>query len=261
VCESLSTAFTINTIISQFHRNGTTKRSSRISKESYKVSSQCLLISAETNNDRYRGFIEVKVGEGEKQKTFDVHESLIASRSLFFKKAMSGSWKESKDRIVNLPEEDPEIFKIYVHHLYTGSVAVIPEPLPAITGRHAKWIICRLYVLAEKIQDVKAKNSAIEALLAECREKQLNGKNKYPGSSSVSTIYSGTLPGSMARKVLVDLYSCKTTSKWITKSPQWSDEFLRDLLVKIMDKRAGDGDLTGIDVNDYLEPEENKTGA
>lgn len=255
MCESLSTAFTINTIINQFHRNGNTERSSRISKESYKVGSQCLLVSAETNNDRYRGFIEVKVGEGEKQETFDVHEALITPRSLFFKKAMSGSWKESEDRIVNLPEEDPEIFKIYVHHLYTGSVAVIPEPLPAVTGRPVKWIICRLYVLAEKLQDVKAKNSAIEALLAECREKY-----KYPGQSSVSTIYNGTLPGSMARKVLVDLYSCKTTSKWITKS-QWSDEFLRDLLVKILDKRAGDGDLSGINVNDYLEPEENKTGA
>jgi hypothetical protein len=204
----------------------------------------------------------VKVGEGENQETFDVHESLITSHSLFFKKAMSGSWKESEDRVIKLPEDDPEIFNVYVHHLYTGSVAVIPEPLPAdYAGAPTRKIICLLYVLAEKLQDIKAKNSAIEALLADCRVKQPNGKYYFPGSHNVDIIYSGTLPGSMARKFLVDIYTHKATGKWITKHPELPDEFLKDLLVKVLDQRVtGDVELTGINATDYLEPAENNTG-
>lgn len=53
---------------------------------------------------------------------------LLVARSDFFKKALSGEWKEATERVVNLPEEKPWIFAIYTHVLYTGTVATKPAP-------------------------------------------------------------------------------------------------------------------------------------
>lgn len=54
----------------------------------------------------------------------------------------------------------------------------------------------------------------------------------------------------------MDIYSHRATSKWITKHPEWPEEFLKDVLVKVLDTRAaGDKDLTTLNTTDYLEPE------
>ncbi|KAF2024703.1 hypothetical protein EK21DRAFT_117548 [Setomelanomma holmii] len=58
----------------------------------------------------YKGFIQVSVSTAAHQQTFDVHESLITTRSPFFKKAMTGNWKEAQERVVKLPDDEPVIF-------------------------------------------------------------------------------------------------------------------------------------------------------
>lgn len=62
------------------------------------------------------------VGQGDAQEKFAVHEALITSRSLFFRNAMQGDWKEAREHVVNLVEEDPEIFSLYLQGLYAGHV-------------------------------------------------------------------------------------------------------------------------------------------
>ncbi|KAK8192061.1 hypothetical protein BKA81DRAFT_285583, partial [Phyllosticta paracitricarpa] len=57
--------------------------------------------------------IRIPVGGGDNPKVFQVHEVLLRSSSSFFEKALGGDWKESKEKMVPLPDEDVEIFSIY----------------------------------------------------------------------------------------------------------------------------------------------------
>jgi hypothetical protein len=47
----------------------------------------------------------------------------VYSRSKASSKALSGGWKQSQERLVNLPEG----FRLYVHYLYSGNLAVTEE--------------------------------------------------------------------------------------------------------------------------------------
>lgn len=48
------------------------------------------------------------------------HKDLIVSRSDFFTRALNGKWKEGNDNVVKLPEDEPEIFWLYIQLLYSG---------------------------------------------------------------------------------------------------------------------------------------------
>ena len=53
-------------------------------------------------------------------KQFTVYESLISSNSAFFANALGRDWKEARERVVPLPENEPEVFRLYLTYLYVG---------------------------------------------------------------------------------------------------------------------------------------------
>jgi hypothetical protein len=73
--------------------------------------------------------LTVVVGEGDGKREFVVHEELICESSDFFRGAMSGEWKEAGDRVVSLPDDDPDVFALYLQAIYV-------RVLPAILTRH-----------------------------------------------------------------------------------------------------------------------------
>ncbi|KAF2470311.1 uncharacterized protein BDR25DRAFT_171249, partial [Lindgomyces ingoldianus] len=104
--------------------------------------------------------IAVLVGQGDDQRSFDVHESLITSRSRFFCNAMNGKWKEAEERTVALLEDDPIVFELYLQCLYAGH-ANLDEDIE-IGDQYVLW--GRLFVLAEKLRDLESKNIIVDAL-------------------------------------------------------------------------------------------------
>jgi hypothetical protein len=123
---------------------------------------------------------------------------------------MSGNWAEKEQRLVKLPEDDPEIFAIYFNLVYTNRTATI---LSAVSPRERKEIgaefdlLAKLYVLAEKLQDKNAKNTIVKALKATSLESDSAGNSYLPGWKTILIIYAGTTSGSLARESLVGLYA------------------------------------------------------
>jgi hypothetical protein len=162
-----------------------------------------------TTANRYNGIVGIDVGAGDKRTIFRVHMALLTARSDFFKKALNGKWMEAEEKIVRLPEDDPTVYATYVHHLYTGELVVQPDeqkPVKELLSEQHR-MLCSVYVLAEKILDIETKNAVFHAMLEMRYTKQSNGKICGPSCDGVNVIYKGTVVGSPARRLMVDLYS------------------------------------------------------
>lgn len=59
---------------------------------------------------------------------FVVHDDLIRAKAPFSEAAMSRDWKEAKEKLFKLPEETPEIFRIYIHWIYSGLIVCLSLP-------------------------------------------------------------------------------------------------------------------------------------
>lgn len=169
---------------------------------------------------------------------------MITSRSPFFKKAISGEWQESADRHVKLPEDEPAIFKIYLHFLYTGELALLPVGFE-VSEEHTK--LAKLYVLAEKLQDGEAKRTVLQTFLLSSRVGGLFSKPYALGPELVHIVYEGTPQGSPMRRLIVDLYTYRAEKTWITKHAEeweWPADFYKELALNLLDKRTACGDPT-----------------
>ncbi|KAI9733916.1 MAG: hypothetical protein M1834_002571 [Cirrosporium novae-zelandiae] len=64
---------------------------------------------------------------GEEQKKMTAHQSLLYRKSGFFAAALSGNFRESKEDLIKLPEDDPELIKLLLHWMYTGKILPIDK--------------------------------------------------------------------------------------------------------------------------------------
>lgn len=66
--------------------------------------------------------IEIKVGE--EPESLYVHDSLFTSHSRLFERIINGDWKESEERVIELPKDDSRTVVSYVHFLYTHELSL-----------------------------------------------------------------------------------------------------------------------------------------
>ncbi|KAI9658960.1 MAG: hypothetical protein M1821_001920 [Bathelium mastoideum] len=109
-------------------------------------------------------FVTINVGpseevEKEKRSSFFVYEKHLTHHSTFFRKALSGPWTESISRVIELPEDEPKVFQLFVQWLYTEDYAHYSD-CAAPKEYHYK-----LYVFADKLQVPALKNCVIDNLI------------------------------------------------------------------------------------------------
>ncbi|KAL8727947.1 MAG: hypothetical protein Q9166_005712 [cf. Caloplaca sp. 2 TL-2023] len=75
----------------------------------------------------YDSIVGVLVGQ--ENERFQLHKALLC-RYPFFQAAFEGDFRESEG-LLRLPEQDPAIFRIFVHWLYTGQIHGYYYPLTA----------------------------------------------------------------------------------------------------------------------------------
>ncbi|KAJ5685375.1 hypothetical protein N7536_007994 [Penicillium majusculum] len=182
----------------------------------------------------------VKITVGASKEPFHVHESVLCTSSHFFKAAMSGSWMESKEHTIELPEDDPKAFSIYSHWLYFAKIPGILEA--AKQGESANksaqeyYDLVSAYVLGDKLLDAQFQNSVIDAIIDTCsKADSKDGKVYFPDANAVSYAYSNTTKFSKIREMLVDLYLHAAGDQWL--SEEHPKEFLFSVAKGLAERR------------------------
>ncbi|KAF2277552.1 uncharacterized protein EI97DRAFT_432415 [Westerdykella ornata] len=145
--------------------------------------------------------VTIHVGQGLERKEFIAHEPFIA-RSEFFRRALNGNWPEGIERIVEMPNDDPEHFRLYLSFVYTSKLPRDREPLPK---DDAEWTsryeadymdLARIYALAEKLQDPVTKNAIVHRMF------QLSSCGAFPPGKAIQIFYESTPESSRIRGLL-----------------------------------------------------------
>jgi hypothetical protein len=178
--------------------------------------------------------ITVRVGTQEKGgiSVFSVHQNVLSSSSPFFQAANKPEWFNGDG--IDLPEDDPEIFKMYLGYLYTGTCYV--------DERYCVFYhtLAQAYVFGEKILDTEFQDSIMGLLLSRCG--YVNPL--IPGKETIALIYDKTPHGSPARRFIVDLCTWSVPEDWDglgTLAEDVGDEFVTDLLSSVLRHREMPG--------------------
>ncbi|KAF2869211.1 hypothetical protein BDV95DRAFT_609441 [Massariosphaeria phaeospora] len=236
--------------------------------------------------------VKIIVGkEGAAQTSYFVHEDLLTERSGFFQSALNGSWAESDTKTVFLPDDDDYYVKLYIELLYTGKLGILrPKEVShadesdkrnteaqddigdsgekevkdqdqegGVVESGGTFEMLKLYVLAEKFIDPRAKNHIMHGLVSSVLKPRADGKHYCPTDGRrIEIIYNGTASATNpARRFLIDIYHKSGSSTWFNsyQAEDLPKDFLHELAVKFLDaprsKKTGPPPL--LDVNDYLE--------
>ncbi|KAF2660685.1 hypothetical protein K491DRAFT_711585 [Lophiostoma macrostomum CBS 122681] len=164
--------------------------------------------------------IEVRVGA--LSTVLHVHQKLICNKSTFFTNLVTAGSK-----IVVLPDTEVDIFRTYLHWLYTGNV----DNLSTEMGSSLE--LAKTYVLGEKMIDPDFQDAVMTKLI-------LSSNYECPCVDAVGTIYLGTPKGSPARLLMVDFYVHRAHGGWnkLDELPRLvSAEFAGDLIAALVTKR------------------------
>lgn len=147
------------------------------------------------------------VGEEDNQKEFAIHEAIICTRSVFFAKAMKSTWKEGEEKIVCLPEEDPDIAIIYFDLLYRHKSGNISNPIPTTFALSSRWCkFSQVYVLARKLMDDALADVVLNFLKQLGNEVCDEGNKIAPPMEAIQIIYDGTTVFDKARTLVNNLF-------------------------------------------------------
>ena len=148
---------------------------------------------------------------------------------------MNGKWKESKNRIIRLPANQPATFNLYAQWLYTRR---IPSGDSTFNGNTCEKEFRKLvdaYILGDQFQDTGFKNAVVDTFLCAVDMRDEAGTQFYPSGGCIKQLYEGT-PGPCGfRRLLVDTFVQSGSYEWL-EAPNGCHppEFLQDLAVALL---------------------------
>ncbi|KAK5685985.1 hypothetical protein LTS10_002098 [Elasticomyces elasticus] len=187
----------------------------------------------------YGGTVKLLVGP--KVVPFTVHQELIRSRAAFFDAALNKCWVEGRSGQVMMPEDNPDIIKLYVQYLYSGKIylerTTTSAKLKSNDNLPEYIVLAEAYALGEQIQDFTFKDSVVNAILA-CTAEIIQGQYWYPITSAVDIIYRGTTTGSFGRQLMVELHMIRDCANFISDDQEVNNKYFLADLARAMVKAA-----------------------
>ncbi|KAL8645725.1 MAG: hypothetical protein Q9226_007172 [Calogaya cf. arnoldii] len=95
--------------------------------------------------------IAVAVGADDKATTWNLPKRLLTHISSFFEAALSGPWLESTTESLNLPEDDPDAFRFFLHWLFSWMLCKPGEYPKLISPDATRDVYVKAWVLGDKL--------------------------------------------------------------------------------------------------------------
>ncbi|KAF2260956.1 hypothetical protein CC78DRAFT_584169 [Lojkania enalia] len=177
--------------------------------------------SIRTNPENFCTTAELLIGP--KRTRFLLHTSLLVNQSPYFRAALTGSFLESTNQAIELPDISVEVFELCVNWLYTNNI----DPTPFKDGKPAYYTLLHLYIVADRLCFEGLRN-AITDLIADLADKT----NSVLTPSDTRILYDQIGDEAPLRKLILDLFAFKKTDKLLQMhEDRWHAGFLRDLCV------------------------------
>jgi hypothetical protein len=170
------------------------------------------------------------------RKTFIVHETVLSKRTIDLKEHI----KANGNGTLELPEVEPEVFNLYLQHLYARRLPSKPDTADLSLNDHVQEIglLCKFFALTKTMRDSTAAQDAIDAMYAKAHERPPEGHPLLPSSLGVDMIYKATDALCGARKLMVDLHVWKAAGAWVKQhiddGMQYPIEFVNDLAIALL---------------------------
>ncbi|KAF2466688.1 uncharacterized protein BDR25DRAFT_268059 [Lindgomyces ingoldianus] len=189
--------------------------------------------------------IEVIVGPEQERASYQVHEAVICASAEFFRNAMKPEWASARPdpRVVELPDDVPAAFSLYMHWIYSKRLPVLPDPKELVTGEGGYHTLAYAYVLGERLMDFEFKNAVQDAYVLYARGSPPT-KRYYPTNEEIRIIYDGTRENSPMRKFLADIWTWRGKYEWIEKDRDLPQDFLADVTTALLKTRPPIEDLS-----------------
>ena len=193
----------------------------------------------------------------EDTQDFFIHRDLLLARSQFFRGQISES--ETIDsqphcQTFELSNVRPATFATYTNLIYMTRLT---------TRGPEEWHWpCRLYILAERLQDIETKNTVIDGMFLYLQEAipvfSTTPVTKDPANvdaHSLGWLYGHTPENSPVRRLAVDLYAQTGRAEWLQADKgKYPAEFVWDLAIRLVQRRQASSLLSsGLDVMSPLD--------
>jgi len=155
---------------------------------------------------------------GAEKRSFSIHKNLLCNAAPYFKAALDGGFAESKSQVLELPEDDEEVFERFVLWLYTNKLLEENQTMEDVSWE----ILLGLYIFGEARGISGLQNEVIDTFIDKQEVADLIPTNRAP------RIYENTPTDSPLRRLLVDW----TAYQAILSPSEWDFEEEDDLCPK-----------------------------
>ena len=165
-----------------------------------------------------------------------IHKNILCDASKVFEAAFESEYKEGLEQVMHLPEDDPDLFDIFVQCIYRGSCswpasgAADDEPL-------------QMYILAEKYQVKFLKKSIIDLYY-----EAVKANSEPPPLEMVAKAYAQISPNSRIRKLITDWYvwnpesCCKIRDTSVQDFLRGQPDIATDFVISLEEKMRDDNE-------------------
>jgi hypothetical protein len=145
------------------------------------------------------------------ERFFRVNKDILCATSMFFRKATNSAHASPDNRVIALPEENPEHFSLYLKWLKTQDVAVKKATFDdgGLVEMTCLITLAHCYILGSRMKDAKYQDATLTKLI-NC----IVHKSSYPCNEAIRMVYAGTTSSPPARNLLVDVWLWRAGEKW-----------------------------------------------
>lgn len=179
----------------------------------------------------------MKIIVGRSKAKFYLAPNILRKSGDFFKCALKKDWREGQERTIELPGDEPRIFRLYADWLSAETIVSRSTDKYVLANCDRSTLI-DLYVYGEKMLDRAFQDKVIDAI----RDRWVKYRDDFPRVAEIDRIFNRTLAGSPIRALAVDQYVLKATTSnkglWMSNMELAKDEFILDLLAASLEQRA-----------------------